>query len=130
RRSPRLKSSKRFCGLAPRRGWPRLRKLPPFSARSSNAGRASLRQRGSRQIDGSPERVSLVRDDFSLNHHPALALCLSMIFFRKPVPTFRDHALRKREHAPPSREHCISPAIENCSLWLLCTSNQRPSVSR
>src|SRR6516165_6554626 len=26
-------------------------------------------------------------------HHPALALCLSMIFFRKPVPTFRDHAL-------------------------------------
>src|SRR5262249_40028466 len=27
--------------------------------------------------------------------HPALALCLSMIFFRKPVPTFRDHALTK-----------------------------------
>src|SRR6516225_12383341 len=35
----------------------------------------------------------LERDNFSSNHHPALALCLSMISFRKPVPTFRDHAL-------------------------------------
>jgi hypothetical protein len=35
----------------------------------------------------------LERDDVSSNHHPALAPCLSMIFFRKPVPTFRDHAL-------------------------------------
>src|SRR6516165_6174290 len=35
----------------------------------------------------------LERDDFSSNHHPALTFCLSMIFFRKPVPTFRDHAL-------------------------------------
>src|SRR3974377_1595439 len=33
------------------------------------------------------------RDDFSSNNHPALLLCLSMIFVRKPVPTFRDHAL-------------------------------------
>jgi len=32
-------------------------------------------------------------DDFSSNHHPALTFCLSMNFFRKPVPTFRDHAL-------------------------------------
>ena len=36
---------------------------------------------------------ALKRDDVSLNHHPALAPYLSMIFFRKPVPTFRDHAL-------------------------------------
>src|SRR5262249_60773763 len=37
--------------------------------------------------------LSLERDDFSSNRHSALALWLSMIFFRKPVPTFRDHAL-------------------------------------
>ena len=37
--------------------------------------------------------VSLEQDDLSLNHHPALISCLSMIFFRKPVATFRDHAL-------------------------------------
>ncbi|WP_207234531.1 hypothetical protein, partial [Bradyrhizobium sp. Leo170] len=33
------------------------------------------------------------RDDFSSNRHPALALCLSMIFFGKPVSTFPDHAV-------------------------------------
>src|SRR6516164_65839 len=38
--------------------------------------------------------AALERDDFSSNHHPALSFCLSMIFFRKPVPTFRDHALK------------------------------------
>src|SRR6267142_1191511 len=36
---------------------------------------------------------ALERDDFSSNRHPAVALCWSMIFFRKPVSTFRDHAL-------------------------------------
>src|SRR6266576_7313758 len=35
----------------------------------------------------------LERDDFSSNRHPALAYWWSMIFFRKPVSTFRDHAL-------------------------------------
>ncbi|WP_207234675.1 hypothetical protein, partial [Bradyrhizobium sp. Leo170] len=35
----------------------------------------------------------LERDDFSSNRHPTLALCLSMIFFGKPVSTFPDHAL-------------------------------------
>src|ERR1700720_2781077 len=35
----------------------------------------------------------LERDDFSSNRHPALGYCLSMTFVRKPVPTFRDHAL-------------------------------------
>src|SRR6516162_4360387 len=29
----------------------------------------------------------------SSNHHPALAVCLSMSFFAKPVPTFAGHAL-------------------------------------
>ena len=38
-------------------------------------------------------RSLLARDDFSSNRHPALALCRSMIFFRKPVFIFRDHAL-------------------------------------
>ena len=51
-------------------------------------------------------RRELKRDDFSLNRHPALASCLSMIFFRKPLHTFRDHALsehdlfRKPPHTP------------------------------
>jgi len=46
---------------------------------------------------GSGQAVALQeRDDFSSNHPPALAFCLSMIFFRKPVPTFRDHALASR----------------------------------
>jgi hypothetical protein len=38
--------------------------------------------------------VSLLeRDDFSLSHHPALTFCFARDLFRKPVPTFRDHAL-------------------------------------
>jgi hypothetical protein len=36
---------------------------------------------------------ALARDDFSSNRHPALTSSWSMIFFRKPVSTFRDHAL-------------------------------------
>ncbi|MFH0302859.1 hypothetical protein AAFX91_38005, partial [Bradyrhizobium sp. 31Argb] len=40
-----------------------------------------------------PRSSGLKRDDFSSNRHLALALCLSMIFFGKPVPTFPDHAL-------------------------------------
>jgi hypothetical protein len=39
------------------------------------------------------EFARLDRDDFSSNRHPDLAFWWSMIFFRKPVPTFRDHAL-------------------------------------
>ena len=32
---------------------------------------------------------------------------------------------------PRRRANIVSPpAIENCSLWLLCTSNECPSVSR
>ena len=41
---------------------------------------------------------ALERDDISSNHHSALSLYLSMIFFRKPVPTFRDHALARVVH--------------------------------
>src|SRR6516165_6612658 len=39
------------------------------------------------------DAVRLERDDFSSNRHPALALCLSMSFFAKPVPTFAGHAV-------------------------------------
>src|SRR3977135_2505424 len=35
----------------------------------------------------------LDHDPIKLNWDHGLAFCLSMIFFRKPVPTFRDHAL-------------------------------------
>ena len=35
----------------------------------------------------------LDHDPIKLNLDHGLAFCLSMIFFRKPVPTFRDHAL-------------------------------------
>ena len=35
----------------------------------------------------------------SSNCHPALALCLSMSFFAKPVPTFAGHALTSKLHA-------------------------------
>src|SRR5262245_2771489 len=34
----------------------------------------------------------LERDDFSLSHRPALGSCFARDLFRKPVPTFRDHA--------------------------------------
>jgi hypothetical protein len=35
----------------------------------------------------------LEREDLSSSRHRALAFWWSMIFFRKPAPTFRDHAL-------------------------------------
>jgi hypothetical protein len=51
--------------------------------------------------------LSLERDDFSSNRHPALSFCLSMISAQtlrvcregKPVPTFPDHALD--DHSAP-----------------------------
>jgi hypothetical protein len=39
------------------------------------------------------------QDDLSLNHHLAPTSCSSMIFFRKPVPTFRDHAPKAPPHS-------------------------------
>src|SRR5262249_50979021 len=47
--------------------------------------------------------VPLERDDFSSNRHPALTSSWSMIFFRKPVPTFRDHALADSRSAEAGR---------------------------
>jgi uncharacterized protein YqeY len=47
----------------------------------------------------SKERVSLKRNGIRLNRHFALASYLSMIFFRKPVSTFRDHALEASNQA-------------------------------
>jgi len=38
----------------------------------------------------------LQRDDFPSKRHPAVSFCWRMIFSRKPVPTFRDHALWTR----------------------------------
>jgi hypothetical protein len=36
------------------------------------------------------------------NRHRALTFCWSMIFFRKPVPTFRDHALMGDANTRPA----------------------------
>src|SRR5262249_45058663 len=57
-------------------------RLPWGNARNLSAMHGSLATE--RQM------VLLERDDFSSNRHPALAFWWSMIFFRKPVPTFRD----------------------------------------
>src|SRR5262245_17955862 len=38
---------------------------------------------------------TLERDDLSLNRHPALASCFEHDLFRKPLDTFRDHALAR-----------------------------------
>jgi hypothetical protein len=35
---------------------------------------------------------AFLRDDFSSHRHPAPSFCESMIFSKKPVTTFRDHA--------------------------------------
>src|ERR1051326_2569566 len=64
---------------------------------------SSLRNTGSRasgamRAGGGSERISdsaiegLKRDDFSSHRHRALLLLLEHDLFRKPVPTFRDHA--------------------------------------
>src|SRR6516165_8132528 len=62
---------------------------------------------------GAGELSSLERDDFSSNHHPALTFCLSMIFFRKPVATFRDHALddSARHYSPFPNRTIASPTV-------------------
>src|SRR3974390_3111434 len=53
-------------------------------------------------VDLEALQLLLKRDDFSSNRHPALAYCWSLIFFRKPVSTFRDHALGHRAAASGS----------------------------
>src|SRR5882724_11311894 len=57
-------------------------------AHSSNGAAVESRWRGATAI-----RRALDHDPIRLNRDHVLALCLSMILFRKPVPTFRDHAL-------------------------------------
>jgi len=58
------------------------------------------------------DAVRLERDDFSSNHHPALALCLSMIFSENRFPLFgimlyaRGCALRYA-----SSSLCVSTAV-------------------
>jgi|GEM_PF-733713 len=48
-------------------------------------------------VAGASWAHNLERDDFSSNRHPALGSSWSMIFSRKPVPTFRHHALAHHE---------------------------------
>src|SRR6266581_1610946 len=47
----------------------------------------------------------LAHDRIKLNRDHGLLSCLSMIFFRKPVPTFRDHALASAASLPA----CLFP---------------------
>ena len=60
--------------------------------------------------------MPLERDDFRMNRHSALAYCLSMIFFGKPVTTFPDHALANR---PEARRVPASRAIATFLLLIL-----------
>src|SRR5262249_22273807 len=55
---------------------------------------------------------ALEHDDFSSNRHPALTSSWNMIFFRKPVSTFRDHALggAGQIHAALAQLRARSPA--------------------
>jgi hypothetical protein len=48
------------------------------------------------QINLKQEHETLGHDTIKLNRDHGLAFCLSTAFFRKPVPTFRDHALAGR----------------------------------
>ena len=54
--------------------------------------------------------AKLERDDFSSNHHPALSSCFARDLFRKPVPTFRDHALALGHSGPlsPGELHAVA----------------------
>ena len=64
-----------------------------------------------------PENA-LDHNPIKLNRDHGLAFCLSMIFFRKPVPTFRDHALARLQTTsalPPNAQAVNvswSPVIE------------------
>src|SRR5215207_10464356 len=70
--------------------------------------------------------AALERDDVSSSRHPALPLCSSMIFFRKPAATFRDHALgrvvvlkeaaavaRRDRGVELAREAVLGPALRD-----------------
>src|SRR5262245_49285697 len=55
--------------------------------------RRTERESASAGADGAAPPRALERDDFSSSHHPALRSRFARDLFRKPVPTFRDHAL-------------------------------------
>jgi hypothetical protein len=60
----------------------------------------------SRTLRAQRSNATLVRDDFSSNRHPALALCLSMIFSENRYPLFgimrcQRISLAWRGFAPP-----------------------------
>jgi hypothetical protein len=81
-------------------GLPMLGETPTTSSSRERCNcpqrSCSSTQAATRNIMPACSRASIAdleQDDFSSSHHPALPLCWSMIFFRKPVPTFRDHAL-------------------------------------
>src|SRR5260370_42586194 len=83
------------------------------------SGRGRPRPPGRR---GAPGRSDprLERDDFSSNRHLALTYSWSMIFFRKPVSTFRDHALERDDfssnrHLALSYDWKISAALADSS---------------
>jgi len=96
------------------------RRPSPSGARPRGAGRRlAIPMPPSRFAKTNPTRprpAVLERDDFSSNRRPAPAFWWSMIFFRKPVPTFRDHALGAARAAgryaplPPSRRAPARPA--------------------
>src|SRR5882672_6243148 len=64
----------------------------------------------------------LKRDDFSSNRHHALAHCLSMIFFRKPVSTFRDHALER------DGQRALGAVAGGCCAALVCGQRCRTTL--
>jgi hypothetical protein len=104
-----------------RAGGPRiaLRPLPLSATRQGGRqykGNEQAEHRHGRPSEGAGDSMSnfarhanLERDDFSSSHHPALGSCFARDPFRKPVPTFRDHALgdggvvsyRSRSCRPP-----------------------------
>src|SRR5215211_8055791 len=63
----------------------------------------------------------LDRDHFSSNRHPALGLLLEHDLFRKPVSTFRDHALAPRRN---SRLPSL-PAIGDGTISITCQPSDR-----
>src|SRR5262249_10829435 len=68
----------------------------------------------------------LKRNDCSSNRHPALGYCWSMIFFRKPVSTFRDHALTIALTAGSA--FMVATAAKAAEIKLMCSGAMRPAI--
>src|SRR5262249_46029153 len=74
----------------------RLRKAPSNLGSGRTTRRVKTQEVKRYSLSGPrrpPAPRPLDHDPIKLNRNHRLAFCLSMIFFRKPVPTFRDHAL-------------------------------------